>query len=452
MTMSTTSTSPFRAALLVAAACAVAAGCRCGPATCAPVARPNILLISLDTLRADHLPLYGYHRPTSPNLERLAAEGVVFEQALSQSSSTLPSHRSLFQARPASRLHDAGPVLAELLKRAGYTTAAFTGGGNVAAAFGFGRGFARYDESTPPPGRFVGVFPRFERFLREEATEPFFVFLHGYDIHHPYDPPAPFADAFSPGYQGAITGAATGLFLNKVRRIHQFADYTGPVEVNADDRRRVEDLYDGAILYADTYLGRVDALLAERGLADTTHVIVLSDHGEEFWEHGSVLHSFTVYQEMLHVPLVMRLADRRWAGRRVPDLVRLMDVSPTLLDLADVAQPATMVGHSLLPLVAGGPGPQRAVAEMGRFKAWFDPPFKLILGEEAMSVELYDLVADPGEQRDLAATAVATRSRLAAELAAALGQAIAVEVSGSARTQAADPRVLDQLRALGYIE
>ncbi|HKX45255.1 MAG TPA: sulfatase, partial [Planctomycetota bacterium] len=320
---------PGRAA---STACVVLAGLAalwlgCSEQTTPPRA---IVVISLDTLRADHLGCYGYARPTSPNIDALAAEGVLFERAISQASSTLPAHRALFQSREASLAGGAEPTLAELLGRAGFRTVAFTGGGNVSAAFGFGRGFERYVED---PRGFAHAFDAVELWLREHAGERFFLFLHSYDVHAPYDPPPPFDSVFYPDYAGPLTGRETRALLRSLAPRGEHASSAPARRLDEEDERKLVALYDGGILYADQFVGRLVLLLRELGIDDETALVLLSDHGEEFWEHGSVLHSHSLYQELVHVPLIFSLPGGRAAGARVAETVRLIDVAPTLLEL-----------------------------------------------------------------------------------------------------------------------
>lgn len=471
---------PMRVCLLGVCLTAVSllAGCS---GLFAPAAKDlNVILISYDTLRADRLGIYGYEkRETSPVLDRLAQRGVVFERAVSQASSTFPSHMSLFQSRWASQLSRKSPLLAQVLRRNGFRTAAFTNGGNVSGKLGFERGFDSYFETRSQSG-LEEIFPQFESWLRqndqEAREEPFFLFLHTYDIHHPYDPPAEYQKLFADGYEGRITGASTGPLLNKVRKIHNFQDFKGEVPLTAADKDHIRALYEADIRHADSYLERLDALLQELGLWDDTLVVFLSDHGEEFWEHGEVLHSFTVYEEMVHVPLVMWLpkddaqdsgatgdaggtrdagAVGRPTGRaehmRIPQQVRLLDVAPTILDVLGIDPPSEMEGESLLPLLAGTGEDRPAVAEMNLQKAWIEPPLKLIVDHENEELRVYDLVQDPGEQHPT------TDGRLPRDLYRSLvqrlGRSAARKVSGPAQMDLPeDEELLEQLRSLGYLD
>ena len=295
----------------------------------------SIILISLDTLRADHLGTYGYERPTSPNIDALAASGIVFERAISQASSTLPAHRALFQSVPASEASPQNTALAEVLGSHGLRTAAFTGGANISRAFGFDRGFSSYVDD---PRGFGETFDAVEIWLRQNGQEPFFLFLHSYDIHLPYDPPPPFDTMFGEDYTGEIEGGRTREVLRRTRRLTE-EGWTDRAALTEADKERIVSLYDGGIRYTDQFIGRLTLLLRELSLADDTVVVLFSDHGEEFWEHDSVLHSHTLYDELIHVPLIVALPGSELAGTRVATTVRLMDIGPMLLDLLGIEDP-----------------------------------------------------------------------------------------------------------------
>lgn len=402
----------------------------------------GVVLLCLDTLRADHLGTYGYARDTSPAIDAFAATGVVFERAIAQAASTLPSHRALFQSRLASHADESAPVLAEVLSREGFRTAAFTGGGNVSAAFGFGRGFERYDEDR---GGLAASLPKVEAWLRAGAGERFFLFLHTYDVHLPYDPPPPFATMFGEPYDGPVTGANSRALLRAQRGLD--GTDASPAPLTRADRERIVGLYDGGIRYTDGQVARLLALLDELGLAATTAVVLLSDHGEEFLDHGSWIHSHTVFDELVRVPLVFRVPGRE--PSRVDAQVRLLDVAPTLLDLVGVEAPDAWTGRSLGSAIDGSAvAPRPAVSEMGRWQALALPPWKLVRG--VGPTRLFDLASDPGEQRDLAAREPERAEELEGALSLALGeQRGPVE---ALEEGPADAALTERLRELGYIE
>lgn len=411
----------------------------------APAAAPNILLIVLDTVRAPSMSLYGYERRTTPNLERLAQGGVLFERALSTVSWTLPSHASMFTGRyphemSADRktpLDATWPTLGELLSRVGYLTAGFIANIEyVSAESGLGRGFLEYDDYDLNPGNFalassLGTFvsqrPRFRRlvnnwdvlgrksaaqvnaefltWLDNKGPRPFFAFLNYYDAHSPYYPPEPFNTAFGPTTPRDSPLAEQWIHAKDV-----------PPQV----LRAENNAYDGAVAYVDEQVGRVVDEISKRGILDNTLIIITSDHGEEFGEHGIFSHGQSLYLPSLHVPLLILYPRRVPAGVRVARAVSLGDVAATVMDLAN-RENKTIPGTSLAREWAsssGGraPSPDLVFSELkfaGGFPDWFPiakgsmrslvaDGYHYIRNGDG-SEELYNGAADPWEQQDLAA-------------------------------------------------
>lgn len=429
---------------------------------------PNLILISIDTLRPDRLGAYGYDRDTSPNTDRLAREGVLFRQAISPSSWTLPAHASLFTGllphrHGAVRFGFSTPLpqevdtLAELLWDAGYDTAGFADGGFVTLELGFDQGFDVYGDpglANRGKRRFTEIVAKAEDWLAAGRPLPFFLFLHTYEVHLPYQPPPPYDTMFAaPGYTGLFAGGMSDA---------QFA-----AMLKSDDwipnaaLPQLEALYDGGIRSMDAALGELLALLDRQGLTDSTCVVLTSDHGEEFREHGSLFHrQAKLYEENVRIPLIVRCPGRVPAGRVVEQPVSLIDLMPTLLELAGAPVPAGLDAHSLLPALTGAAPPAdrpivsecdgSAALSTGVVRALRVGNDKLI--ESSVPVhsplELFDLAADPGEQRDLHAG----RPDAVADLRAAL----AVAVVGTRGTPAEageatlDEAAREHLRALGY--
>lgn len=425
--------------------------------------RPNVLWISLDTLRADHLGAYGYTRPTSPNLDAFAARGLRFQWAISQAPWTRPSHRSMLTGvYPASRGGLDSPMLGEVLYRAGYQTFAVTGGGQVDSTLGFDRGFEIYRvwDWIHEPQKLVDWTGARAAF----AERPFFGFLHCYEIHEPYTH-TELAQGMPPG---RLEGEVSKEIWNRLRK--RFTD---------DEKRYAEAMYDGDLAYTDGKLGEFFAELERNGLLTDTIVLVTSDHGEQFWEHGSWGHGQNLHDHQIHVPLLVYLPEsiRADLGRRsrsgkqgspvvqgvVEDQVELIDLYPTLLELLGVAPESPVNGRSLVALLAGeGSLPAReAFAEHTNVKekeqkALRTPRYKFILsiprrssGSADESFELFDLKRDPGEQTNLA-PGLAAR---VAELRARIGKII--DGSDGAREdevpEGIDAELREQLKALGYI-
>ena len=331
----------------------------------------NIVVISMDTLRADHLKLYGYGRNTTPNIDSWLQDhgGVVFEDVVASASWTLPSHVSIFTGIEAIRhgvnqnkpMPEAMTSMAEILKSQGYTTAAVTGGGFVHAAFGFDQGFDEYQSFSSRMGFDNEIEITTERSLAKLdrlKERRFFLFLHTYEIHNPFRPREVFLDQIpgrspdvsvdvvkvpSVAEDGFLTHRELGL-VNKGR----------PTDERPDDLMDLaRDLYDAGIAHTDTFIGRFLHRLEELGLADDTIVVLTSDHGELFGEHGEVNH-YTVYDENVLVPLMMAGPGFEDGLRRIALQVRSVDIMPTLLDWVGLHPPEGLDGQSLLDLMRGG--------------------------------------------------------------------------------------------------
>jgi len=441
-----------------------------------PPETPNVVLISIDTLRPDHLGGYGYPRDTSPALDALAAAGARFTTAVSPTSWTLPAHATLLTALPpevhgvvddALRLGAATVTLAEILRARGYATAGFVSGPYLDAGYGFARGFDHYDDwsavrlSRPAVHRArtsPALFGAVEQWLGgwqdgPAPRRPFFAFIHAWDVHYDFDPPPPYDTLFDPDYAGTIDG----LDFETSGAVH--------AGMPARDLAHVVALYDGEIRYVDDWIGRLVASLRRRALLDDTIVVVTSDHGEEFFEHGMKGHRNALYEESIRVPLIIRHPARIRAGTVVDRQVRLMDVAPTILDLTATPLPPTFglppstgayAGRSLVPLLDGRDAnasspPSFASLQPHAQSAIRHETRKLILTPFAATTEqLFDLGTDPGERANLAAADPTSRDALRGELAAWHDAARAAAQNAEAATMSEDHEAA--LRALGYIE
>ncbi len=322
--------------------------------------RPNVLIYLIDTLRADHLGLYGYGRPTSPRIDRFARDSVVFTNAQAQSSWTRTSVVSLLtgllpQVHGVNRREDAvaPPIdtLAEILQRAGYETAGLVTNGNISSTFGLGQGFDSYRHLKESPSarpmhqlsdqlnrrtfNWLDVWSR-------AGDRPFFLYLHATDPHAPYTPPEPFRQRFAPGVDPAVG------WLGNVDEITN-GQRTAP----EGTREALIDLYDGEIAFNDQQFGRLVDQLKALGIYDQTLIVLLSDHGEEFLDHGGWQHGRTLYGEQLRVPLVVKLPRGEAAGLTTDVLASHIDVLPTVLDVLGLEPPPRVDGRSLLPALAG---------------------------------------------------------------------------------------------------
>jgi arylsulfatase A-like enzyme len=428
-------------------------GVACGPA---PVRTPNVILVSLDTLRADHTGLYGSSLETTPFLDRLSRDAVVFDRAITQCSHTVDSHMSLLQSRYPTRTSTEAATLAEVLQAHGFTTVAFTGGGLVSPELGFARGFDRYDSY---PAGFVDSLPAARTWIAElpDDHSPFFMFLHSYDIHAPYTAPAKFVDLFvKEPYEGPIRPEETHAYQRHLLGLGPPRPGLMEVEWNAVDRAYFEALYDAGVRETDEALGTFLKWLDGRRSWDWSQdlLVIFSDHGEEFWDHGSVGHGSTLYQELLWVPLVFRLPAAAQGGTRIERTVELMDVSPTILDIVGIERPASFFGESLMPLITGkGPLPSEIAASLTvrGYRSIIDYPWKLILSHPEGVEMLFNLEEDPWETSPLGTEHAMLAEQLRLVLEATLeGEIVRREIVDPATIE--DPELLKQLRSLGYLE
>lgn len=409
--------------------------------------RFNVVLISIDTLRADHLGCYGYAKPTSPTLDALCGESVVFTQAIAQAPSTLHSHASLLTSQiphhhgaswaARTPLAEEAVSLAEVLAGAGYATAAFTGGGQMDKIFGLDQGFDLY--AQPAVSRFADTVRAAIPWLEGQGAERFFLFLHSYETHHPYEPETSYLEAVGDDYGGALPDAIS---LDLLLQIN-----SGEIALDDSDLAHVVATYDAEIRSMDDGLALLVDTLQRLGALDRTLLVFTSDHGEEFGEHGTVgWHSHTLYDELLRVPLVVRFPRAAFAGARIDRQVRSLDVAPTVLAAVGLDPPATFEGTDLRAVVRDQPiGELVAVSrqdrpsdkdiESVRTEAW-----KLNEGK------LFHLAADPRELWDI--TDHAVQQRLMAALRAAVESGTALEAEAVVPTG----KTLEELKDLGYLQ
>jgi arylsulfatase A-like enzyme len=445
----------------------------------------NVLLISVDSLRADRLGAYGHDRETSPTLDRLAAEGVLFERAISPTSWTLPSHVTLLSGRdPAKhgtvartdRIDDEVPLLQEAFSRAGYETAGFYSGPFLHPYFGFGRGFDRYascetievDDARPIDAMTSAHEDRTNETVRRSFTEwldtrpedrPFFAFVHMWDVHFDYIAPEPWGTAFARPYAGNLDG----------RRI---AAQGFPERVSRADLEHLLALYDGEVLYTDDTIGKLLEALDRAGVLDETLVVVTADHGEEFKEHGGKTHHRTVFVESVHVPLILWARQGLPRGLRIEPFVALADVAPTILDLVGLAPLSGADGRSLAPAIRGEALPTRPVRssmvvpgeESRRTIALREGRRSLILWKKRDRWLRFDVGRDPGESVPSQPNAGerAELERYDAEILALLANrakatpapgGLAPEKKQASENAGALPADIEKrLRQLGYIE
>ena len=401
---------------------------------------PNVVLITVDTLRADHLGCYGDSNVETPVIDSLAREGVMFERAVSQVPLTAPSHAALltgtypfwngFQSWSDPGLRAGVPTLAEIFKQHGYTTAAFVSAFVLDSMWGLGRGFDLYDDwfkaqdyqamqSHDVQRRGGETLDHVLDWLKRHPPQPFFLWVHLYDPHLPYDPPEPFKTKY---------------------RSH---------------------LYDGEIAYDDQQLGRLFEFLKGQGLFSSSLIVLTSDHGEGLGEHQEHDHGFFIYNSTVHVPLIIKLPAGRSSGHRsISQVVNTVDIAPTVTRLSGIPSPATQSfqGQSLVPLMeGGGGGPPR----YGFSESLY--PRDLLNAHSLAGVqtvryayiqgareELYDLDQDPGENHNIVREnpAVAASLRQAAR---DLRTRFQPPANTAAQGGSLSPAAVEKLRSLGYL-
>jgi len=426
----------WRAGVSVVACLSAGAACR-SKAPPAPQAARNLVLVTIDTLRADRLGIYGNATVATPNMDRLAREGAVALHASVQVPLTRPSHVSLLSGLyPATHgirdnvsppLRPGVPLLAEILRQRGFRTGAFVSSIVLSKQSGLGRGFDTYAdqfEIGDDDARFLNTIQKrgdttvaeAAAWLRQPGSERRFAWVHLYDPHDPYEPPEPYATR-----------------------------YAGR-------------LYDGEVAWSDDLVGRLDAVLAETGRRDDTLVVVTADHGEGLDEHGEAVHGFFLYETTLHVPLIFR-GPRVAPGTRIDGVTRSIDVMPTVLDLLGLAEATPVVsGRSLARALTGStltdePTFAESLTPLIHYgwsdlRALRDGRWKYIL---APRPELYDLDRDPGELKNLADAEPARARAFRSGLEQQLRLEQAAQRGAEPATAAVPPDLLEKLGALGYV-
>lgn len=455
--------------------------------------RPNIVVVVLDSVRRDHLSHYGYHRSTTPNLDRVAADAVTFRNAYSASSWTIPSHASLFTGLyptahradfDTRHLDSRHQTIAELAASAGYRTACFTANGFISHHTNLDHGFQdSVDIRRPGPfqkgmlGRFSrGMYRRWhqsrgkdrgstrltrlaERWLTEMDREtPFLLFLNYMDCHLPYKLRTPDRYRFiEPEHRDRADAVPQD----------PFATMASGRELSETELEDLQGLYDGALYHLDRQIGRLDEALRRLGLADDTILVVTSDHGESFGEHGLLDHQYGLYEHLIAVPLILRLPAGQFAGREISSLVQLTDVMPSVAEWIGVPVPAAAAGttHPLLDegardwsvseyLVPNLRTLRRRIPDVDvtrfdrAFRSIRDERHKLVLSREG-SVQLFDLLEDPAEESDISSGAREVVDRLSRRLDELLGPW--PDIGDSSGTADVDPELRERLEALGYL-
>lgn len=439
---------------IAVAACVVFS--RCGLVESKP---PNILIITVDALRADHLDAYGYERDTAPELTALAARGARFDAAYAQAPLTVPSLLMIMTGELFyhGNIPAGIPTLAERLKAEGYTTAAFVRNPLLEIDLrGTNRGFDTFftpdrvsDEDTtgeklhPVAERQLyaadlkaeEVLARADEWLRaNHEREPFFLWVHLFDPHDPYSPPPPHDKQFDAGYKGNADGDIRRT-KNTDHPIWEFVEQNPSPE----DHRHIIALYDGEVRHASSEIGK----FLDKWAHERTLIVFSADHGESLGEHRIWGHGYSLYETELRIPLFMVLQGKIPAGTVISQPVESIDIVPTVLSLAGIEPDKRLTGKDLTPLFSGG-----NINEAGVFARWAGESsyrsgnWKVMLGKKR-GFELYDLEKDPGEQRNLASEKPEKLKRMRR----------ALEVSGrrEIRINEKGEPLRDRLKGLGYL-
>lgn len=399
----------------------------------------NVVVIGFDALQAGHVHHLGYGRETTPTLDALAGKGATFLKSYSAAPWTVPSFMSYFtslypaqhglrnkfeiytpQVQKIASVKETVRTLAQEFKEAGYLTGGFTGDAGVLSDFGYDRGFDVYTDEQP----FGSVQRSSEHallWLDANKGKKFFMFLHGYDAHGQFSElPKGYVSPFT-------TGDASSVSASKQRDLREEGLARGSLSVSDAERAEWVAWYDGKILEADKKIGAFIEELRVRGLLDKTLIVVISDHGTEVFEHGRVDHGFSLFDELIHVPLIISWPARE-LGLRISETVRTIDVAPTILAIAGITPTAAWTaqeeGESLLPLLTGEERENRPVfsetdyREYTYKRSYISPDnWKYIRTLETGGEELYNLADDPHERENLAQSEPGRLSAMRAVLA-----------------------------------
>ncbi len=456
--------------------------------------RRSVLFYLVDTCRADHLSVYGHDRKTTPFLEEIGAQGVVFENCRAQAPWTKPSMASMLTSlypgelgifMLIQRLDEAHVTLPELLADAGYSTAGFAANPLMGAFSNYDQGFGHFVESTvinkgDPIGFASGSAAKLNAkvgpWLQENESWPVFLYVHSVDPHEEYEPAPEYLEQFAdPADTSRYRKEWQSLLKARppIPGNHLTREHFEKTQIDSGwFVEQGQKLYDADILANDVQIEELWNMLQEDGWGEDLVLVLMSDHGEEFYEHGGTSHGYSLYDELLHVPLIMYAPGLLPAGRRIANPVRSLDVYPTLCDLLNIDIPVPIQGRSLMPLIQAeegwvdlpvyaekteDPGGRRAQSGMGVGMSIVHEGWKLISnlrsadGRNLPRFELFDLSQDPHELNNLAEGQPERVNLLDTML-----MDWSAENHGWVQAQATvqetiDPEVLKQLRALGYV-
>ncbi len=417
---------------------------------------PNILLISLDACRADHLSCYGYQRKTSPFIDKIANDGIRFANAFVNTHGTNPSHTTMltslyqeshkvyyngFDAQaPIIPIPTRAVMLQEILKVNGYITLGITGGGQLSRVYGFDRGFVEFDDQSGDVAagclKLVDLVSKYS-----QAQHPIFVFFHTYQTHSPYFPPDNYKYLF---------GKYDSQFIPSSENLLKHWESANR-DLTKDDFNSLKALYDANIRYTDDVLRTTFEALEKTGFFKNFLLIITADHGEEFGEHGGLLHRKLLYDELLHVPFIM-------AGTRIPKnktqekSVSSIDIVPTILDYAGIKAHTPLMGKSLI--ASRGTFKDEIFSQYGSLRYSIrTAKWKFIFTAPSGNPELYDLQNDPQEQNNIAADEPTLSASFRDKIDRWKRSLFSFDdLTGETKSNKMDDKLIEKLKSLGYVQ
>jgi len=417
----------------------------------------NVILISIDTLRANLLSCYGYDKMTSPNIDQFSEDSVLFRKCIAQAPSTLASHATIFTSLIPSH-HQASfarmtalpkeiRTIAEILKAKGYKTISFNDGGQLAPNFGLDQGFDVYRSTNEKKATlyFSDIVKKSINWIVRNSEKKFFLFLHTYETHSPYTPKKKYLDLFEENYSGSLPMHTSDRVAQRINN--------GRIKITSEDTLHIINTYNAEIRSMDESFGIFIDFLKKKELYDKTIIIFTSDHGEEFNDHGVMAsHSHTLFDELLHIPLIIKFANSKFASREIKNLIRSIDIMPTLLDMANLKIPENLEGISLMPMIKGRSMNEDlfAISERDMIETLQDECWSIMYDNwKLYNSRLYDLEKDPFERIDVSSDHGELKTLLRKKGIQFIKQN---RISQQREKVKLDKTELEKLKALGYIK
>ncbi len=412
----------------------------------------KVILISIDALRADFLGCYNPAMKTSPNMDRIAKDGILCTDVVSQAPSTALSHKSiLYSLYPSIHKTSVTGVPEEfisspleILQSRGFKTAAFVGGGQLSRKLGFAKGFQTYwepDGEVERNTKLLEMKPLALSWLENNFSGKFFLFLHTYQVHCPYYPPEEYRKKYTSWYQGNLDPE------------YLCQKSYNEIGMTSDDYRFVRDLYAAEVNYVDDFIGDLVSLLKKRNIYDQTILVILSDHGESLGERGFIGHN-QFYSTQLRIPLILRIPGI--PPFRISSALQSIDVMPTIFDALGLGHPFPFQGKSILPLLTIKPDSERyRISEKDMSYAVQKGKWKAIFYRKNKDVQLYDMEKDPEERMNVAEynrNVVEDLSKVYVRMQKDAAEVSSKFVRGDAENPELDPKLREELKALGYVQ